>query len=97
MVVRFVIMQKLINVLAVISFGVSGAVVAGGVYVYTNQDAIKDNIKNQIEAAVGESILGPLNSSQIGSVLINGPADEVDVTDEALGADTALPIPSIPF
>ena len=70
MVVRFVIMQKLINVLAVISFGVSGAVVAGGVYVYTNQDAIKDNIKQlKLWKVCSEAIGG---SSQIGSALING-------------------------
>ena len=88
MVVRFVIMQKLINVLAVISFGVSGAVVAGGVYVYTNQDAIKDNIKQRVMEGVQEAIGG----SQIGSALING-----SVRDDTLGADTALPIPSVPF
>ena len=88
MVVRFVIMQKLINVLAVISFGVSGAVVAGGVYVYTNQDAIKDNIKQRVMEGVQDAIGG----SQLGSALING-----SVSDEALGEDTALPIPAIPF
>ena len=88
MVVRFVIMQKLINVLAVASFGVSAAVVAGGVYVYTNQDAIKDQIKGQVMEGVQDAIGG----SQLGSALING-----SVTDEALDADSALPIPSIPF
>ena len=88
MVVRFVIMQKLVNVLAVISFGVSGAVVAGGVYVYANQDAIRESIKERVMEGVKEAIGG----SQIGSALING-----SVTDESLGADTALPIPSIPF
>ena len=88
MVVRFVIMQKLINVLAVASFGVSAAVVAGGVYLYTNQDAIKDHIKSQVMEGVQDAIGG----SQLGSALING-----SVSDEALGADTALPIPAIPF
>ena len=92
MVVRFVIMQKLINVLAVISFGVSGAFVAGGVYVYANQDAIKESIKERVMEGVKEAIGG----SQIGSALING-SSGVDVTDETLGADSALPIPSIPF
>ena len=86
-------MQKLINVLAVISFGVSTAVVVGGVYVYTNQDAIRDNIKRQVTEGVKEAIGG----SQIGSALIGGSSPGVDVTDEALGADSALPIPSIPF
>ena len=40
-------MQKLINVLAVTSFIVSGAVVAGGSYVYLNREAIRDNIKEK--------------------------------------------------
>ena len=93
MVVRFVIMQKLINVLAVISFGVSGAVVAGGVYVYANQDAIKESIKERVMEGVKEAIGG----SEIGSALLSGSTPEVDVTDEALGADSAIPIPVIPF
>ena len=88
MVVHFNIMQKLINVLAVVSFGVSAAVVAGGVYVYTNQDAIRDNIKKEVTKGVKDAIGG----SQLGSALING-----SVSDEALGSDTALPIPTLPF
>tara|TARA_B100001113_G_scaffold307208_1_gene268754 strand:- start:1618 stop:1869 length:252 start_codon:yes stop_codon:yes gene_type:complete len=40
-------MQKIINVLAVASFAVSGAVVASGVYVYVNRGAIIDEIKSQ--------------------------------------------------
>ena len=86
-------MQKLINVLAVISFGVSGAVVAGGVYVYANQDSIKENIKGQIMDGVKDAIGG----SQIGSALISGSSPGVDVTDEALGADSAVSLPVIPF
>jgi len=86
-------MQKLINILAIISFGVSGAVVAGGVYVYVNKDAIVENVKEEAINAVTEL----LGTSQIGSVLIEGVADDVDVTDEALGADTAIPLPGNPF
>ncbi len=88
MVVNFVNMQKLINALAVVSFGVSAAVVAGGVYLYANQDSIKDNIKGQVM----EGVKGALGGSQLGSTLING-----SVSDDTLGADTALPIPAIPF
>ena len=39
--------QKVVNVLAVASFAVSGAVVIGGVSVYVNRDAIIDGIKSQ--------------------------------------------------
>ena len=40
-------MQKLINVLAVTSFLVSGAVVAGGSYVYVNRAAIIEDVKEK--------------------------------------------------
>ena len=40
-------MQKIINVFAIASFAVSGAVVASGVYVYVNRGAIIDEIKSQ--------------------------------------------------
>jgi len=47
-------MQKLINVMALTSFAVSGVVVAGGVYVYINKDSIVENVKSQVmKAATG--------------------------------------------
>ena len=85
-------MQKLVNALAIASFVVSGAVVAGGVYVYVNKDAIVDNIKQEAL----ESMKDLLGGSQIGSALING-STGVDVSDDALDAGSAIPIPSIPF
>ena len=84
-------MQKLINLMAVTSFVVSGCVVAGGVYVYQNKDALIDEAKTQVTDAV-KDLLG---TSQLGSALISG--GEQDVTDEALGADTAVPLPVDPF
>ena len=46
--------QKVVNVLAVASFAVSGAVVASGLYVYVNRDSIIDGIKSQaLEAVLG--------------------------------------------
>ena len=86
-------MQKIINALAVASFVVSGAVVAGGVYVYVNKDAIVEDIKQEAISAVTEL----LGTSQLGSTLIEGVDPDVDVTDEALGADSALPVPAVPF
>ncbi len=44
-------MQKLINVLALASFGVSACVVGAGVYVYQNKDAI---IEDAVNAAVSQ-------------------------------------------
>ena len=88
-------MQKLINVLALVSFGVSGVVVAGGVYVYTQREAIKENIKERVMDGVKDAIGG----SELGSALINGSTGGVDVTDSALGVDTNPPVdlPISPF
>ena len=44
--------QKVVNVLAVASFALSGAVVASGLYVYVNRDSIIDGIKSQALEAV---------------------------------------------
>ena len=44
-------MQKVINVLAVLSFvGIAG-IVGGGSYVYLNKDSIIENVKEQVAAA----------------------------------------------
>ena len=44
--------QKIINVLAVTSFVVSGAVIGGAGYVYLNKDALLDGVKGKITEAV---------------------------------------------
>ena len=51
-------MQKVINVLAVASFAVSGAVVGSGVYVYLNRASIIDGIKSQAMEAITGSLGG---------------------------------------
>lgn len=81
-------MQKVINVLAVTSFLVSGAVVGAGVYVYANQDAIKAQIEKEVTDAVKGSVGGAL-----GRTLTGGPVDPVAGMDES----GAVPIPAIPF
>ena len=53
-------MQKLINVLALASFAVSTAIVAGGAYVYLNKDAMIENAKDKIANAATEAIAGAL-------------------------------------
>ena len=53
-------MQKVINVLAVLSFvGVAG-IIGGGVYVYTQRDALIESAKGKIAAAATEAIAGAL-------------------------------------
>ena len=51
-------MQKIVNVLAVASFALSGAIAASGVYVYVNRDSIIDGVKSQVMEAVTGSLGG---------------------------------------
>ena len=50
--------QKVVNVLAVASFAISGAIAVSGVYVYVNRDSIIDGIKSQVLGGIGGSALG---------------------------------------
>ena len=60
------LMQKLINVLAVVSFAVTAGIVAGGTYVYLEKDnlveSVKENITKEIQGIVGDALVGGLNS-----------------------------------
>ena len=51
-------MQKLINVFAIASFAVSGAVVGSGIYEYLNRTSIIDGVKSQVMDAVTGSLGG---------------------------------------
>ena len=51
-------MQKIINVLAITSFVVSGAVVGGGFYLYSQKDAIIEDIKEKALGSFGAGALG---------------------------------------
>ena len=53
-------MQKLINVLAVLSFVGTAGIIGGGTVLYLNKDSIVENIKSQVAAAAGEAIAGAL-------------------------------------
>ena len=55
-------MQKVINVLAVTSFVVSGAVVGSGIYVYVNRASILDGIKSKVMDSVTGSLPGALGN-----------------------------------
>ena len=53
-------MQKLINVLAVLSFVGTAGIVGGGTALYLNKDSIVENIKSQVASAAAEAITGQL-------------------------------------
>jgi len=71
--IRLSKMQKIVNVLALASFAVSGAVVGSGVYVYLNRASIIDGIKSQALEAVTGSLGGlgggalPLGTNDLSS------------------------------
>jgi len=53
-------MQKVINVLAVLSFVGTAGIVGGGTALYLNKDSIVENIKSQVANAATEAITGAL-------------------------------------
>ena len=49
-------MQKVINVLALLSFVGTSAIIAGGGYVYLNKDSIIANVKSRMTVAIGKQL-----------------------------------------
>ena len=86
--IRLSKMQKIVNVLALASFAVSGAVVGSGIYVYVNRASIIDGVKSQVMEAVTGS-LGGLGGVGGGDLPIGTP-------DLAPSSDSAsiAPLPS---
>ena len=73
-------MQKVINVLAVASFALSGAIASSGVYVYVNRDSIIDGIKSQVMGGFGGAALG---GAGLGGSLPTGANDLASPTPQA--------------
>ena len=53
-------MQKIINVLAVLSFAGVAGIVGGGTYVYLQKDALIESAKEKVAAGAAEAIAGAL-------------------------------------
>ena len=53
-------MQKVINVLAVLSFLGTAGIIGGGTVVYLRRDAIAESVKERVAAAATEAIAGAL-------------------------------------
>ena len=86
-------MQKLINVLALLSFCVSAGIVAGGTYVYLEKErlveSVKENIAEEIQGIVEDALVDGLNSDVLGG-------DSLPAPVPAEGG-TPVPIEVIPF
>ena len=89
-------MQKIINVLAVTSFAVSGAVVGSGIYVYVNRASIIDGVKSQVMDAVAGS-LGGLGGVGTGSALPLGSNDLSPQTNPDAAPQASLPDAPVQF
>jgi|TARA_Y100000361_G_scaffold72869_1_gene64575 hypothetical protein len=56
-------MQKLINVLAVLSFLGTAGIIGGGTFVYMRRADIADNVKTRITEAITEALPGMLTDA----------------------------------
>ena len=83
-------MQKLINVLALVSFAVSAGIVAGGAYVYTQKDALIESAKEKVTKEIQGIIGGALEGALGGGLNSSIPGSEVPTTLPA-------PVPNAPF
>lgn len=58
-------MQKFVNVLAIASATVSLAVVSGGIYLYTQKDAIIESVTEKALGSIGGGALNGLSGSAL--------------------------------
>ena len=79
--------QKVINVLAVASFAISGAIAVSGVYVYVNRDSIIDGVKSQVLGGFADGLGGAGLAPELptGANDLAGPSPT-----QAAGPDTGL-------
>ena len=85
-------MQKVINVLAVLSFVGTAGIVGGGTVLYLNKDSIIENVKNQVAGAAAEAISGALPG------MLDAAMPELpSVTGGAIPAIPSTTGPALPF
>ncbi|AMO43192.1 hypothetical protein R1080702_183 [Cyanophage S-RIM32] len=85
-------MQKLINLIALLSGLVSLSVLGGGAYLYLNKDTIVEDAKAKVTKAVTEAVTEALPG------MIDGAMPEMpEVTGGALPTGPTTTGPAIPF
>ena len=83
-------MQKIVNIIAIASGVVSLSVVGGGVYLYTQKDAIIESVTQKALGSIG--LPGGLGSAGgVGGGALGGLTDSIST--EGLGS--AVPVPDI--
>ena len=78
--------QKIINVLAVASFAISGAIAVSGVYVYVNRDSLIDGVKSQVMGSFAGGLGGGLGGGALVPEVGSGiPSASSATTETGLG------------
>ena len=83
--------QKVVNVLAVASFAISGAIAVSGVYVYVNRDSFIDGVKSQIMGGLTGGLGGGIGGGALVPEVGVG-ANDIGGTPQAASPDTGLAI-----
>ena len=87
-------MQTFINVLALSSFLVSATAVGSGVYIYTNKDALIEEVKEQVmEAILPGALTGGLSGALVPNPTQLLPSPSETLTDTPQYTNT----PALPF
>ena len=85
-------MQKIINLLAILSFGVSVSVVGGATYLYLNKDTLIDGVKEKIKESVMGAVTGSL-PGMVDTAIPELPSTTGGIIPSSKGG-SSLPIPS---
>ena len=82
--------KHIFNILSASSFALSGGIIASGVYVYANREAIIDNVKAQVVEAATGAIQEQLPDMLDGLL----PSVEEGIPTEAPGGDIPTTLPA---
>ena len=81
-------MRKIIDAMAIASFVVSATVVGGGVYLYTQKDALIERARERATEAVTEAVTGALSGALTGGLSSGG---GIPTPSSPAGAGVPLP------
>ena len=85
-------MRKVLDVMTVVSFLVSATVVGGGVYLYTQKDALVDRAKERATEAITEMVSGAIVDSLSGG-LTGGLSGGGGIPAPSSPAGSGVPLP----
>ena len=81
-------MRKVLDVMTVVSFLVSATVVGGGVYLYTQKDALVERARERATEAITEAVTGALAGGLTGGLSGGG-----GIPTPSSPAGPGLPLP----